>query len=149
MAVPPPLFTDEEIDLLVETFYARIRRHHRLRPIFETAIGEDGWPKHLATLKDFWSSVLNTTGRYKGQPVAVHQHVEGITEGLFMPWLNLFHQTCVELFDAPRAAIVGQKAERIAKSLKLALFFRPDAPAPHLPRAVSPRARANKSDATA
>ncbi|PIC01335.1 preprotein translocase subunit TatC [Caulobacter sp. X] len=149
MAVPPPLFTDEEIDLLVETFYARIRRHHRLGPIFESAIGEDGWPQHLSTLKDFWSSVLNTTGRYKGQPMVVHQSVEGITEGLFTPWLGLFHQTCADLFDAPRAAVVGQKAERIAKSLKLSLFFRPDAPAPSLPKAVPPRARADKSDATA
>ena len=59
MAVPPTQFTDEEIDRLVETFYARVRRHHRLGPIFEAAIGEDGWPAHLATLKDFWSSVLN------------------------------------------------------------------------------------------
>lgn len=127
MAVPPPPFTDQEIDLLVETFYARVRRHHRLGPIFEKAIGEDGWPRHLATLKDFWSSVLNTSGRYKGQPMTVHQGVEEITEGLFTPWLNLFHQTCVELFDAPRAAIVGQKAERIARSLKLGLFFKPEA----------------------
>ncbi len=123
----PAPFTDEEIDLLVETFYARIRRHHRLGPIFETAIGEDGWPKHLATLKDFWSSVLNTSGRYKGQPMVVHHHVEGITEGLFTPWLGLFHQTCADLFDAPRAAVIGQKAERIAKSLKLGLFFKPEA----------------------
>ncbi|WP_184716665.1 group III truncated hemoglobin [Caulobacter sp.] len=127
MAVPPPLFTDEEIDTLVETFYARVRRHHRLGPIFEEAVGADGWPHHLATLKDFWSSVLNTTGRYKGSPMAVHQRIPQLTEGLFMPWLNLFHQTCVELFDAPRAAIVGQKAERIARSLKLGLFFNPDA----------------------
>lgn len=127
MPVPPPLFTDDEIDLLVETFYARVRQHHRLGPIFEEAIGPDGWPHHLATLKDFWSSVLNTTGRYKGQPMLVHQRIPALTEGLFMPWLNLFHQTCVELFDAPRAAIVGQKAERIAASLKLGLFFKPDA----------------------
>ena len=127
MSAPPPLFTDEEIDLLVETFYARVRRHHRLGPIFEEAIGEHGWPQHLATLKDFWSSVLNTTGRYKGQPMAVHQKIPQLTEGLFMPWLNMFHQTCVELFDAPRAAIVGQKAKRIARSLKLGLFFKPDA----------------------
>lgn len=127
MAVPPPLFTDEEIDVLVETFYARVRQHHRLGPIFEKAVGPDGWPDHLATQKDFWSSVLNTTGRYKGQPMVAHQGVEGITEGLFMPWLNLFHQTCVDLFDAPRAAVVGQKAERIARSLKLGLFFKPEA----------------------
>ncbi|MFY8210998.1 MAG: group III truncated hemoglobin, partial [Caulobacter sp.] len=81
-------------------------------------------PEHLAKLKDFWSSVLNTSGRYKGQPVAAHQGVEGITEGLFTPWLGLFHMTCAELFDAPRAAFIGQRAERIAATLKLGLFHR-------------------------
>ena len=120
-------FTDEEIDLLVETFYARIRRPPPLGPIFEAAIGEDGWPKALAALKDFWAAVLNTSGRYKGQPMVVHHHVDGITEGLFTPWLGLFHQTCADLFDAPRAAVIGQKAERLAKSLKLGLFFKPEA----------------------
>ena len=122
-------FTDEEIDRLVETFYARIRQHHRLGPIFEAAVGPGGWPEHLAKLKDFWSSVLNTSGRYKGQPVAAHHSVEGITEGLITPCLGLFHMTCAELFDAPRAAIIGQKAERIAATLKLGLFHKPGAAA--------------------
>jgi hemoglobin len=44
MAVPPTQFTDEEIDRLVETFYARVRQHHRLGPIFEKAVGPDGSP---------------------------------------------------------------------------------------------------------
>jgi len=124
---PEPAFTDAEIDALVETFYARVRRHHRLGPIFEQAVGEHGWPEHMATLKRFWAGVLQGAGTYKGSPMAVHQRVEGLTEGLFTPWLNLFHATCIELFDAPRAAVAGQKAERIARSLKLGLYFRPEA----------------------
>lgn len=122
-----PAFTDAEIDTLVERFYAKVRLHHRLGPVFEAAVGEHGWPQHLATLKQFWAGVLRGDGGYKGSPMAVHQRVEGISEGLFTPWLGLFHLTCSELFDAPRAALVGQKAERIALTLKRGL--RPEAAA--------------------
>jgi len=120
-------FTDAEIDALVETFYAKVQQHHRLGPVFQKAIGDDGWPEHMATLKRFWAGVLQGASGYKGSPMAVHQRVEGLTEGLFTPWLGLFHLTCAELFDAPRAALVGAKAERIARSLKLGL--RPEAAA--------------------
>ena len=30
------------------------------------------WPHHLAKLQAFWSSVLLTSGRYKGQPMVAH-----------------------------------------------------------------------------
>ncbi len=129
MTLQPAPFTDAEIDALVETFYAKVQQHHRLGPIFQKAVGDDGWPEHLATLKRFWAGVLQGTGGYKGSPMAVHQRVEGLTEGLFTPWLGLFHLTCAELFDAPRAALVGAKAERIAHTLKRGLSFRPGAAA--------------------
>lgn len=51
------------IDLLVPAFYARVRADALLGPIFESAI--DDWPHHLAKLKDFWSSVMLASGRYK------------------------------------------------------------------------------------
>lgn len=129
MTLQPAPFTDAEIDALVETFYAKVQQHHRLGPVFQKAVGDDGWPEHLATLKRFWAGVLQGTGGYKGSPMAVHQRVEGLTEGLFTPWLGLFHLTCAELFDAPRAALVGAKAERIAQTLKRGLSFRPGAAA--------------------
>lgn len=127
MTLQATAFTDAEIDALVETFYARVRQHHRLGPIFEDAVGVNGWPEHLKTLKQFWAGVLQGGGQYRGSPMAVHQRIEGLTEGLFTPWLGLFHATCAELFDAPRAALVGARAERIARSLKMGLSFRPGA----------------------
>jgi len=50
--------------------------------------------------------------------------------GLFEPWLTLFNETSGELFDDRLARKFGAKAERIAESLKLALFYRPDRPSP-------------------
>jgi len=40
----------------------------------------------------------------------------------------LFAETCRELFDDDVAGVFRAKAERIAESLKLALFYRPDRP---------------------
>ena len=112
---------------LVHSFYAKVRVDPELGPIFARAIPGD-WGPHLATMHDFWSSIMLTSGRYKGNPVAVHLRVEGIEPQLFARWLALFDETCRELFDADIADAFRAKAERIAESLKLALFYRPDRP---------------------
>ena len=63
--------SEDGIRRLVDEFYARVRADTELAPIFNRAIPGD-WGLHLATMRDFWSSVMLTTGRYKGNPVAVH-----------------------------------------------------------------------------
>jgi hemoglobin len=125
----PLAFSDLDVDQLVERFYAKARVHAVLGPVFAAAIGDEGWPHHLATLKDFWAGVLQAAGRYKGSPMAVHGRLPDLREEMFIPWLALFHETAGELFDPPRAALVGEKAERIARSLRLGLFYRPGAAA--------------------
>ena len=119
--------SDDAIRHLVESFYAKVRADPALGPIFERAIPGD-WGPHLATMHDFWSSIMLTSGRYKGNPVAIHLRVEGIEPQLFARWLALFDETCRELFDDDIADVFRAKAERIAESLKLALFYRPDRP---------------------
>jgi hemoglobin len=121
-ASPSPC--ESQIRQLVDSFYAKVRNDPELGPIFERAIPD--WGPHLATMHDFWSSVMLTSGRYKGNPVAVHLRLEGIEPRLFARWLALFDETCRELFDDDIAAAFCVKAERIAESLKFALFYRPD-----------------------
>jgi hemoglobin len=121
--------SEDAIHHLVDEFYARIRVDPDLGPVFARAIPGD-WGPHLATMRNFWSSVMLTTGRYKGNPVAVHHRVDGIELDLFDRWLALFEQTCGELFDESLANAFHAKAARIAESLKLALFYRPDRPWP-------------------
>jgi hemoglobin len=111
----------------VDRFYIKVRADPDLGPIFERAIPGD-WGPHLATMHDFWSSIMLTSGRYKGNPVAVHLRLQGIELRLFNRWLSLFDQTCRELFHDDVAEAFGVKAVRIAESLKLALFYRPDRP---------------------
>jgi hemoglobin len=125
---PGTPLTEEVIGELVDTFYVKVRADPELGPVFDRAIAD--WGPHLATMRKFWSSVMLTSGRYKGNPVAVHHRVDGIEIQLFERWLALFDDTCRELFDGELAAAFNDKARRIAESLKLALFYRPDRPWP-------------------
>lgn len=122
--IEEPPVNEDEIVRLVDAFYAKIRRDPILAPVFERAIAPDAWPKHLAKMYDFWSSVMRTSGRYKGNPLGVHAQVKGLEEGMFEPWLQLFRETAGELFSPEVAAIFREKSERIAESLKLGLFLR-------------------------
>ncbi|MBS0164417.1 MAG: group III truncated hemoglobin [Nitrospira sp.] len=116
--------TEDTIAILIDAFYGRVRRHPTLGPVFEAAIADNEWPEHLATMQRFWSSVMLSSGRYSGNPVAVHRAVEGIERSLFAEWLALFTLTASELFEAGPASEFITKAQRIASSLQLALFHR-------------------------
>lgn len=112
------------IDELVDRFYAKARRDPMLGPVFNAAV--EDWPEHLEKLHAFWSSVMLTSGRYKGNPMAAHiKHP--IEPQFFERWLALWCETAAEVFAPEIAASFREKAERIAESLKLALFFRPGA----------------------
>ena len=128
------IVSEDGIRRLVDAFYAKVRIDPELGPVFARAIPGD-WQPHLNKMYAFWSSVMLNTGRYKGNPVAKHLVVEGITMELFDHWLALFNETCGELFDDRLRAEFDARAAQIAESLKLALFYRPDRPWPPQPRA--------------
>ena len=121
--------SEDGIRQLVDAFYDKVRLDAELAPIFLRAIPGD-WEPHLARMYAFWSSVMLTTGRYKGNPVVKHLVIPGIQPHLFERWLALFNETCGESFDDGVSEEFRAKAARIAESLKLALFYRPDRPWP-------------------
>jgi hemoglobin len=125
-ATEPPVRTIDEasIALLIDRFYTAVRRDPVLAPVFESMIANEEWPEHLATMRRFWSSVMLTSGRYSGNPVAVHRAVRGLERPMFDRWLSLFEATAAGLFEPERAALFTSKARRIATSLQLALFHR-------------------------
>ena len=120
--IPPPV-TDADLQRLVDAFYAKVRADALLSPVFGAAVAD--WPEHLEKLGAFWSSVMRTTGRYKGSPMGAHlRHAAAIRPEMFERWLALWRETAAEELAPEDAAAVIGKAERIAESLKLALFFR-------------------------
>lgn len=114
---------EAEIRALVHAFYARIREDAELGPIFSGEIGD--WDTHLAKMCDFWSSVMLTTGRYKGQPMRAHLKLKQVTPKHFDRWLMLFRQTAEDVCAPETAERFVEKAARIAESLQLGMFFRP------------------------
>ncbi len=133
--LPPPTsaVTEASIGQLIDIFYDRIRRDPVLGPVFEAAIAPDKWTAHLATMRRFWSSVMLASGRYSGNPVAVHRAVAGLDRPMFERWLSLFTATAQDLFEPAIAAQFTVKAQRIAGSLELAIFHRLGAPPDGLP----------------
>ncbi len=108
---------------LVEAFYARVRADSEIGPIFNDSVGD--WPAHLETMTAFWSSVMLTTGRYKGQPVPAHlKHSARMSPAHFERWLLIWGSTADALMTSVAAAALKAKAARIAESLQLALFHR-------------------------
>jgi len=118
---------ERQLEKLIPHFYGLIRRDELLGPLFNAAIGD--WPGHMEKLIAFWSSVMLTSGRYKGNPMAAHlKHGAQITPAMFERWLALWSEATSELLPAPVAGALQAKAARIAESLSLALFFRLDRP---------------------
>ncbi|MEY8841833.1 group III truncated hemoglobin [Cribrihabitans sp. XS_ASV171] len=109
---------DEILDRLVRRFYDRVRRDALLGPIFADRITD--WEPHLQRMVAFWSSVALMTGRYHGAPVPAHAGLP-VTWTHFGRWLELFRATAREVCTPEGAAHVIDKAERIARSLHMAV----------------------------
>lgn len=123
---PTTPITEQEIALLVDSFYAKVRVDPEIGPIFNHAV--QNWEAHLALLKDFWSTVLLTTGRYKGNPLLAHFRLP-IEERYFARWLTLFSETANEVMSAAHAEVVAHRANLIAMNMKRVLDFQTNAPA--------------------
>lgn len=124
---PGKAITEHSLATLVDCFYDRVRRDPLIGPIFNDAIGD--WPHHIEKLCQFWSSVMLSSGAYKGNPVAEHlKHVDRITPDMFERWLALWAETTAELMPPDAAQALQAKAARIAESLQLAIRFRPAQP---------------------
>ena len=118
-----PEIDEAQLEALIPCFYARVREDALIGPVFDGAIAD--WDGHLEKLIAFWSSVMLTSGRYKGNPVAAHmKHLGEITPPMFDRWLSLWAEVTEDILPAAAAAALQGKAARIAESLKLALYFR-------------------------
>lgn len=108
---------------LIDHFYDHVRGDAELGPVFESAVAD--WPDHLARLTRFWSSVMLTSGLYKGNPVAAHlRHADEMTPQQFERWLEIWRASTAELLEPSLALAMQAKAERIAESLQLAVQYR-------------------------
>src|SRR5690606_40637970 len=87
------------------------------------------WEPHLEKMTDFWCSVILKNGAYSGRPVPAHLKLKlkQVREEDFDIWLGHFRETARTRCPPGVSEVFIDRAERIARSLKLAMFFRPEA----------------------
>ena len=114
-----------DVSLLVRSFYAKVRKHENLGPIFNHIVTD--WETHLERLTDFWEMVLLQSGPGAGKfnPVQVHKQVDkesptAIEQLHFGNWLELWFSTLDEHFEGEHANYAKEHARRMAHIL----FFR-------------------------
>lgn len=105
------ILTQEDVALLVNSFYAKVRADHLLGAIFNDVI-QDNWPAHLKRMIDFWSTVLLYTRTYKDDPMPKHLPLP-IGKEHFDRWLALFDETIGEHFHG----IIAENARKRAASI--------------------------------
>lgn len=117
----PPRFpiTDAEIALVVVEFYAVVRTHPGLGPVFAAHVTD--WPAHEAKIAAFWRNAILMERGYDGNPMAVHKAAGNVRPGMFDAWLGLFDSVLNRHLRAEQAASWSALAHRIGRGLRYGL----------------------------
>lgn len=104
--------TIKDVQLLVDSFYEKVRKDDLLKNIFNTVI-QDKWPQHLNKMYKFWQTILLGEHTYTGTPFMPHAHLP-VSIAHFERWLELFHGTVNEYFEGQTAQRAIWQSERMA-----------------------------------
>jgi hemoglobin len=102
----------EDIKLLVDSFYGKIREDEMLADIFNGVI-EDRWPAHLEKMYSFWQTVLLEEYTYYGSPFPPHAKLP-VDKAHFDRWLELWSRTIDDNYSGPTATEAKWRAEKMA-----------------------------------
>lgn len=100
---------------LLRHFYADVRQHREIAPIFLAQI--EDWPAHLEKIADFWSNVTGGPVRYAGGMPRKHFPL-GLEERHFGAWLDLWRRNCRAHLTGPEAEEMIRAAEEIGQRLR-------------------------------
>ncbi|TKW67472.1 MAG: group III truncated hemoglobin [Paracoccus denitrificans] len=118
MNVPPRFnVTPEQIDRVVAVFYAAVRRHEVLGPVFANHVSN--WPEHEAKIARFWRNAILYERSYDGNPMRAHMQAGDVMAEHFAPWLMLFDETLRRTLPAETAAGWSALAHRIGAGLRM------------------------------
>ncbi len=106
-----------DIELLVNTFYEKVRENKVLGYIFND-VAKINWESHLPKMYSFWASILLGEHSFSGNPMQKHIALSKVTEMTdkeFSEWLYLFIETVDELFVGEKANEAKLRAGNIAR----------------------------------
>jgi len=114
------ILTPDDIKLLVNTFYNRVRDNALLAPVFNERI-KDNWPHHLDKMYRFWQTVLLDEHTYLGSPFPPHARLP-VEHEHFATWLHLFNETVDELFTGLKAEEAKWRAAKMAEMFEAKIY---------------------------
>jgi hemoglobin len=100
---------------LLRHFYADVRQHQILGPIFNSRIQD--WPAHLAEIAEFWARQTGGPSTYAGGFASAHLPI-GIQPEHLRLWLELWDFNCRRHLAAPEADDMSALAHRIGEQLQ-------------------------------
>ena len=123
--IKPDIKSREDVSLLVNEFYGKIKQYPLLGPIFNGIVTD--WGEHLELLTDFWETNLFYNKKYLGNPIQKHIEVDQkcggtINEMHFGVWINLWIETLNELFEGETAQRAQNRARTMGTFLHLNIF---------------------------
>ncbi|MFV0306031.1 MAG: group III truncated hemoglobin [Moheibacter sp.] len=115
--------TLEDVKLLVNTFYGKVREDKLLKDIFDNVI-QDRWPMHLEKMYRFWQTVLLGEHTYSGKPFIPHMELP-VEQKHFAQWIELFYETVDDNFSGQKAQLAKWQGNRMAEMFLLKIeYFR-------------------------
>ena len=114
--------TREDIQLLVESFYARVMKDDLLGSIFNQLLYFK-WDVHIPVMINFWSTMLLDEVSYKGNPMLTHIELDKshpLTQAHFDRWRELFFETLDEHFTGERV----DEAKRRVKAMEGLMLYK-------------------------
>lgn len=103
----------DDIKLLVDTFYGKVRNDDFIGPIFNSRI-QERWPHHLEKMYSFWQTTLLGEHTYSGRPFPPHANLP-VGHEHFERWVQLFYETIDQLFTGEKADEAKWRAAKIAQ----------------------------------
>ena len=118
MSIPPRFpVSPDQIDRVVAVFYAAVRRHEVLGPVFANHVAD--WPEHEARIAAFWRNAILFQRVYDGNPMRVHLAAGDVRPEHFSDWLALFDATLDRLLPEATAQAWSALAHRIGAGLRM------------------------------
>ncbi|WP_333816406.1 group III truncated hemoglobin [Tabrizicola sp.] len=118
----PPRFdiSPDQIARVVATFYAAVRQHPGLGPVFAAHVTD--WPAHEEKIARFWRNAILHERVYDGNPLAAHRDAGNVRPPMFEVWLGLFDSVLKLELPAEAAAQWSALAHRIGAGLRYGLL---------------------------
>ena len=112
MATLKDISNIEDIKLMVDTFYGKVREDDLLGPIFNDKL-QDRWPEHLEKMYGFWETILLEVHSYSGSPFPPHKQLP-VDKTHFDRWIAIFNTTIDSQFAGPITEEAKMRATNMA-----------------------------------